>query len=100
MSQPLLTLEVAHEPDVILARQGASQIAGLLGFPALDQTRIATATSEIVRNVFENASEGRVEFLVQEGKPPALLIRVQERSPATKGRGVAMLDPLGPNPES
>lgn len=99
MSQPLLTLEVLLEPDIILARQRARQIAALLGFPALDQTRIATATSEIARKVFENASEGRIEFLVEEGTPPALLIRIQERSAASKLRRAAATDPLGANPD-
>ncbi|AGA25174.1 response regulator [Singulisphaera acidiphila] len=99
MSQPLLTLEVLLEPDIILARQRARQIAALLGFPALDQTRIATATSEIARKVFENASGGRVEFLVEEGTPPALLIRIQERSAASKLRRAAATDPLGANPD-
>ncbi|SIO45170.1 Signal transduction histidine kinase [Singulisphaera sp. GP187] len=97
MSQLLLTLEVCLEPDVILARQRARQVAGLLGFPSLDQTRIATATSEIARKVFENASEGRVEFLVQDGTPPALLIRVQERCSPTRRRRQAVADPPGPN---
>ena len=66
---PLLTLEVRLEPDIVLARQRARQIAGLLGFAQLDQTRIATATSEIARNAFQYAGGGRVEFLVELGPP-------------------------------
>lgn len=99
MSQPLLTLEVAHEPDVILARQRARQIAGLLGFPALDQTRIATATSEVVRQVFENASVGRVEYLVQDGTPPALLIRVRDQNRVITAHGGSLAERLAPNLE-
>lgn len=98
MSQPLLTLDVLLEPDIILARQRARQIAELLGFPSLDQTRIATATSEIARNIFENACEGRIEFFVEQGFPPALLIRVLERRPAAKGRRGTAEDPPDPNP--
>jgi len=64
MSLPLLTLDVRLEPDVVLARQRARQIAGLLGFPPLDQTRIATAVSEIARNAFQYAAGGKVEFQV------------------------------------
>ncbi len=78
---PLLTLEVQTEPDIVLARQRARQIAGLLGFSHLDQTRIATATSEIARNAFQYAGGGRVEFLVELGDKPALMIRVRERGP-------------------
>ena len=78
---PLLSLEVRLEPDIVLARQRARQIAGLLGFTHLDQTRIATATSEIARNAFQYAGGGRVEFLVESGPKPALVIRVRERGP-------------------
>jgi signal transduction histidine kinase/CheY-like chemotaxis protein len=96
-----MTLEVNLEPDVILARQRARQVAGLLGFPLLDQTRIATATSEIVRNAFERAGGGRVEFVVEEGPPPALLIRVEEKGPASRRRAgvigdASVIVPTGP----
>ncbi|MGZ3338039.1 MAG: histidine kinase dimerization/phospho-acceptor domain-containing protein, partial [Isosphaeraceae bacterium] len=84
MSLPLLTLDVRLEPDVVLARQRARQIAGLLGFPPLDQTRIATAVSEIARNAFQYAAGGKVEFQVSAGASPGLLIRVQERGPGIK----------------
>ena len=81
---PLLTLEVQIEPDIVLARQRARQIAGLLGFSHLDQTRIATATSEIARNAFQYAGGGRVEFLVEPVDKPALVIRVRERGPGIR----------------
>ena len=47
------------------ARQRARQIAGLLGFEAQDQTRIATAVSEIARNAFRYAGGGEVEFALE-----------------------------------
>lgn len=84
MSLPLLTLDVRLEPDVLLARQRARQVAGLLGFALLDQTRIATAVSEIARNAFQYAGGGKVEFQVNPGPLPGLLIRVQERGPGIK----------------
>ena len=52
----ILTLEIRLEVDVVLTRQRARQIAGLLGFPLLDQTRIATAASEIARNAWLSSS--------------------------------------------
>ncbi len=81
---PILALEVRLEPDIVLARQRARQIAGLLGFAQLDQTRIATATSEIARNAFQYAGGGRVEFLVETGPPAGMLIRVRERGPGIR----------------
>jgi signal transduction histidine kinase len=83
-AMPLMTLDVRVEPDIVLARQRARQIAALLGFAHLDQTRIATATSEIARNAFQYAGGGRVDFLVETGPPVELLIRVRERGPGIR----------------
>jgi signal transduction histidine kinase/DNA-binding response OmpR family regulator len=82
-------VEVRLEQDVVLARQRARQVAGLFGFDAQDQTRIATAVSEIARNAFQYGSGGRVEFLIDGGTPPTLLVRVQDR-----GRGIADLQAI------
>jgi signal transduction histidine kinase/CheY-like chemotaxis protein len=81
---PLLNLDLRLEVDVVLARQRARQIAGLFGFTPLDQTRIATATSEIARNALQYGGGGRVEFLVESSSAPALLIRVRERGMGIK----------------
>jgi hypothetical protein len=67
VSLAILSLAVRHEHDVVAARQRARQIAHLLDFDVQDQTRIATAVSEIARNAFTYAGGGKVDFLV-EGK--------------------------------
>ena len=51
----LWSFAVRHEQDVVTARQRAAQIGALLGFDTSEQTRIATAVSEIVRNAFRYA---------------------------------------------
>jgi signal transduction histidine kinase/CheY-like chemotaxis protein len=84
MNRAILSVEVRLEHDVVLARQRARQVAGLLGFEAQDQTRIATAVSEIARNAFQYAGGGKVEFLVQEGSPPAFLVRIHDQGPGIK----------------
>jgi signal transduction histidine kinase len=64
------------------------RIAELLGFETQDQTRIATAVSEISRNAVGYAGGGRVEFLLQGAGPPQqLLTRISD-----KGPGVADLE--------
>jgi signal transduction histidine kinase/CheY-like chemotaxis protein len=66
----------------VAVRQRARQLAGMLGFDRQDQTRIATALSEIARNAFEYARGGKVEFHI-EGKtaPQLFLIRVIDSGP-------------------
>ncbi|HEY9670618.1 MAG TPA: ATP-binding protein [Waterburya sp.] len=62
MTLKILTLEIRYEQDVVLTRQRTRQIAELLGFKVTEQTRMATAVSEIARNAFQYAGGGRVEF--------------------------------------
>jgi anti-sigma regulatory factor (Ser/Thr protein kinase) len=69
----LLAFAVQHDQDVVTARQHAAEIAAMLGFDASEQTRIATAVSEIVRNAFRYASGGTITFAVDsEGAAAAL----------------------------
>jgi len=77
---PILTTEIRSEHDVVLARQRARQIASLLGLDAQDQTRIATAVSEIARNAYQYAGGGKVVFELGSG-PPRLQISVRDRGP-------------------
>ncbi|CAN5407295.1 ATP-binding protein [soil metagenome] len=87
MSYPILTLTIKYEQDVVAARQHARQTASLLGFDQQDQTRIATAVSEIARNAFIYAKGGKVEFQLEgQTAPQVLLIHVSD-----KGPGIAKL---------
>jgi signal transduction histidine kinase/CheY-like chemotaxis protein len=88
MRWPVLTVTIKYEHDVVAARRRARQIAGLLGFDAQDQSRIATAVSEIARNAFNYAEGGKVEFQVEgEAAQQSLLIEVID-----KGPGIAELE--------
>ena len=82
MTKPILTVELRFEHDVVLARQRARQIAGLLGFDTQDQTRIATAVSEMARNAFQYAGGGRVEFAPARRTPAGCsCIRISDQGP-------------------
>ena len=82
MSYAIINVALKYEDDVVAARQRARQIAGLIGFDAQDQTRIATAVSEIARNAFRYARNGAVEFLIEgQTAPQVLLIRVTDSGP-------------------
>jgi signal transduction histidine kinase/CheY-like chemotaxis protein len=82
MAKALLTIAIRHEQDVVVARQRAREIARIVGFDGQDQTRIATAVSEIVRNAFRYAKGGKVEFALEGASTPQLLlIRVRDQGP-------------------
>lgn len=63
-ARSILSVHLSQETDFLLARQRARQIAALLGFEQQDQTRIATAVSEIARNAYEYGKGGRIEFFL------------------------------------
>jgi signal transduction histidine kinase/CheY-like chemotaxis protein len=82
MSWSILTVTIKHEQDVVAARQRARQIANLLGFDGQDQSRIATAVSEIARNAYTYAGGGVVEFRIEgQSAPQTLVIEVKDQGP-------------------
>jgi serine/threonine-protein kinase RsbT len=64
-------LDVRGEDDIVAARQRARELARALGFGLVDQSRIATAVSELTRNVVRYAtnSEGEVWLRVLDADP-------------------------------
>ncbi|WP_341528946.1 ATP-binding protein [Nostoc sp. UHCC 0302] len=81
MSTTILTLEIRFEQDVVMTRQRTRHIAELLGFDSQDQTRLATAVSEIARNAFQYAKGGKVEFRVEGTSPQHFLICIRDTGP-------------------
>ena len=59
MSVKLASTTIKTEEDVVEARRQARDIAAKLGFDANDQTRMATAVSEIARNAYHYAARRR-----------------------------------------
>lgn len=76
---------IRGESDIVTARQQARETARMLGFAALDQSRIATAVSEIARNVVKYATDGAGEMVVREigsrGQRPGIEIVVRDEGP-------------------
>jgi signal transduction histidine kinase/DNA-binding response OmpR family regulator len=87
--RPLVTVAIRREPDVVVARQRARQVAAALGLAAAEQTRFATAVSEIARNAWKYAGGGKVVIAVEPGPPGAMVARVSDEGP-----GVAHLDEI------
>ena len=81
MTLGLVSVEIRQEHDVVLARRRALQIARLLGFESQDQIRIATAVSELARNVFEYARSGQIKFAVATGKRDSFIMTISDTGP-------------------
>ena len=58
-------LPVAAEADIVVARQVARETARDLGFGMVDQARIATAVSELTRNIVRYATDGKGRVVIR-----------------------------------
>jgi signal transduction histidine kinase/DNA-binding response OmpR family regulator len=83
-ARQLLTVDLRSDADVVVARQRARQLAALFGLEAHDQTRFATAVSEMARNAVRYGGGGKCDFAA-EGEPPAsLLVRIDDEGPGIR----------------
>jgi len=74
--------------DILAARQACREIARQLGFGSADQTRLATAVSEITRNAIQHAGQGLCIITDQSGPTENRISVVVEDN----GPGIADLD--------
>ncbi|HKS71587.1 MAG TPA: ATP-binding protein [Terriglobales bacterium] len=79
MTTVLFKLDITRENDVVLVRQKARAIAAALKFDSQDQTRIATAVSEIARNTYQYGGGGFAEFRVENDAGPMLVVMLRDR---------------------
>src|SRR5258705_4838098 len=73
-------VDIRTEDDVVRAHQTTRTIVAQLGFSMFEQTRIATAMSEIARNALVYASGGSVTLGLDDERQ-ALTIIVLDRGP-------------------
>jgi RNA polymerase sigma factor (sigma-70 family) len=97
LSEPLLerrqpndnevAVRIQHDADVVRARKSARELAGTLGFSRTDLTLIATAVSEIARNIVRFANHGQVHIELLEHPRPGIRIVARDTGP-----GIADID--------
>jgi len=87
-----IALENAH--DIAVARSEVRALAAVLGFRAIDQTRLATVASELARNVIKYAGRGRLIAQPTEGPvgQQALRLIFEDRGPGIPDIEAAMRD--------
>jgi serine/threonine-protein kinase RsbT len=90
--EPAVTVvDVNDSDDIVTARQASHQLALDLGFSLTDVTMIATAISEIARNITSYAGRGVIRISVQdrEGRR-ALVVRAEDAGPGIRDVDRAM----------
>lgn len=83
-----------HSPtDIVTARQEVRRLASQVGFDGMDLTVVATAVSEIARNIIEYAVSGEIVIraAVDAGRPGIVIVATDE-GPGIPDVDQAMLD--------
>ena len=77
-----LVVDVNNPDDIVTARQAGHHLARDLGFSLTDVTMIATAISEVARNITSYAGRGAIRVAVadREGRE-ALVVRASDDGP-------------------
>jgi len=65
---PEIVIAAEDDAAIVTTRGAVRELARSLGFDAVNQTRLATAVSEIVRNVVLYAGGGRVLFAIAQSR--------------------------------
>ena len=81
LGESLLKIAIRFEPDIVTCRQKTKLIAHALGFDSQDQIRLATAVSELARNVYQYAKTGTVEFFYSTETPSFFYIVIFDSGP-------------------
>ena len=84
---------IAHEADIVTARQRGRELAAAGGFSRTEQTLIATAISEVARNIVAYAVRGEIVLTpVQRGGRQGLRVVAQDSGPGILDPQLAMRD--------
>lgn len=92
-SRPPKPITIATSEDVVRARQTGREIARELHFGTADQTRLATAISELTRNALEYAGSGICEITARrEADLASISVTVIDQGPGIRELEAAMKD--------
>lgn len=88
-----ITVELKSETDIVAARQEGREMARALGFGVADQTRLATAISELTRNVIQHAGVGTCTLTDHSDSSTAKIqVSVKDHGPGIPDLDQAMKD--------
>jgi serine/threonine-protein kinase RsbT len=88
-----VTVLIEREADVVAARQKGRELAAALGFSSTEQTLVATAISEVARNIVSYAGKGRVILAdIEDGPRRGLTIIANDEGPGIADVELALRD--------
>jgi serine/threonine-protein kinase RsbT len=90
-----VTVAISQDKDIVTARQRGRAMASKIGFSSTDQISIATAISELSRNIVEYAREGEILIAMvraQDNGQAGIQIVARDNGPGISDVGLAMKD--------
>jgi len=88
-----LTVPIRSEADLVTARLRGREIASVLHFSSSELTLIATAISEVTRNILTYAGNGELSLrLIKQAQKMGVLIVARDRGPGIADLAAAMQD--------
>lgn len=79
--------------DIVTAREQGRSLAAQLGFSSSELTVIATAISEVARNIIEYGRRGEIAFsLIHQGGQHGIVITARDEGPGIPNIAQAMQD--------
>jgi serine/threonine-protein kinase RsbT len=90
-----VTVAISQDKDIVTARQRGRAMASKIGFSSTDQISIATAISELSRNIVEYAREGEILISMvraQDNGQAGIQIVARDAGPGISDVGLAMKD--------
>lgn len=86
MAEELLRLRILNEEDVFAVRQAGRQVAAAVRLDVQDQVRVATALSEVGRELFTHIGDVTVVFRLDRGHPPGLVMELESEPAGSHDR--------------
>lgn len=81
------------DTDIVAARQKGRELATELGFVSTDSTLLATAISELARNIVRYAKRGEIFIAsVQSGERVGITVVARDKGPGIANMSLAMQD--------
>src|SRR5215813_14133927 len=88
-----IQVKITCPSDIVMARQQGRSLAAKLGFSGSDLTIIATAISEVARNIVEHAQKGEIILKsVEENPRRGIIIIAQDEGPGIPDIARALQD--------
>lgn len=86
-------VHIVEAMDIVRARAEARRLASEIGFSSADQTRLATAVSELSRNILQYAGKGECTMHdTSDAGSYSIRIVFEDRGPGISDIASAMLD--------